>query len=148
MPDTTPLDKDQARLFIALQYLTASDLIFEGLKRQYKDNTFHFLVSMRSFIEYTRRGIWFLCWANQDKLREARNLTFEKSGSPPIVTMDEMINEALGKAKVSALAASAPGIDEPFIDALHEFTHGNPISVRMISFGLDKIFNTELLLVR
>lgn len=62
--------------------------------------------------------------------------------------MDEMINDSLGKGKVSALAAIMPGIDEPFIDGLHALTHGNPISVRMISFGLDKIFNSEMLLAR
>lgn len=145
---TIPLEKDQARLFIALQYLNASDLIFSGLKRQHKDNTFHFVISLRSFIEYTRRGIWFLCWANQDKLKEARKLTFEKPGSPPLVKMDEMINNALGKSGASPLTAIMAGINEPFIAGLHALTHGNPISVRMISFGLDRIFNTEMLLVR
>jgi hypothetical protein len=142
------LDKDQARLFIALQYLNASDLIFAGLKRQYKDNMFRFVISLRSFIEYTRRGTWFLCWANQDKVKEARNLTFEKPGSPPLVKMDEMINEALGKGKVSSLSTIMAGINEPLINGLHALTHGNPISVRMIAYGLDKIFNTEMLLLR
>ena len=146
--ETLPLDKDQARLFIALQYLNASDLIFEGLKRQHKDNMFHFVITLRSFIEYTRRGIWFLCWANQDKLKEARSLTFEKPGSPSLEKMDEMINEALGLGPTTLLTAVLPGIKEPFIDSLHALTHGNPIAVRMISFGLEKIFNTEMLLVR
>jgi hypothetical protein len=148
MTETIPLDKDQARLFIALQYLNASDLIFAGLKRQHKDNKFHFVISLRSFIEYTRRGVWFLCWANPEKVKEARDLTFEKPGSPSVVTMDEMINEALGKGKVSSLTTVMDGINEPLINGLHALTHGNPISVRMISFGLDKIFDTEMLLVR
>jgi hypothetical protein len=148
MTETIPLDKDHARLFIALQYLNASDLIFAGLKRQHKDNMLHFVISLRSFIEYSRRGIWFLCWANRDKLKEARNLTFEKPGSPPLVKMDEMINEALGKGMVSPLTAIMAGINEPFINGLHALTHGNPISVRMLSFGLEKIFNTEMLLMR
>ncbi len=148
MTETIPLDKDQGRLFIALQYLNASDLIFAGLKRQHKDNMFHFVISLRSFIEYTRRGTWFLCWANHDKIKEARDLTFEKPGSPPLVKMDEMINEALGKGKVSSLTTIMTGINEPLINGLHALTHGNPISVRMISFGLEKIFNTEMLLVR
>jgi len=67
------------------------------------------------------------------------NLTFESPGSPGIATMDEMINEALGQGRVSHLIAVSPGINEPFLDCLHALTHGNPISVRMISFGLDKI---------
>lgn len=41
-----------------------------------------------------------------------------------------------------------PGINEPFINGLHALTHGNPISVRMIAFGLERIFNTEMLLLR
>ena len=82
MADSIPMNKNQAQLLIALQYLNASDFIFAGLKRQYRDNLFHFVISLRSFIEYTRRGMWFLCWANQDKLKEARKLTFEKPGQP------------------------------------------------------------------
>jgi hypothetical protein len=142
------LDKDQQRLFIALQYLNASELIFTGLKRQYRDNMFHFVISLRSFIEYTRRGTWFLCWANQDQLKEARKLTFEKPGSPNLVKMDQMISRALGKGAVSPLTTPLAGINESMINCLHAPTHGNPISVRMISHGLDKIFNTEMLLVR
>ncbi len=148
MTETIPLDRDQARLFIAVQYLNASNLIFQGLKRQHKDNIFHFVISLRSFIEYTRRGIWFLCWANPEKVKEARNLTFERPGSPSLVKMDEMISEALGKGKASPLTMILPGINEPFINGLHALTHGNPISARMIAFGLEKIFNTEMLLLR
>ncbi len=148
MSDTVSLDKDQLRLLIALQYLNASEWIFEGLKQQHEKNVFHFAITLRSFIEYTRRGMWFLCWANTEKLKEAMNLTFESPGSPGIATMDEMINEALGKGRVSHLMAVSPGINEPFLDCLHALTHGNPISVRMISFGLGKIFNVKMLLVR
>jgi hypothetical protein len=75
-------------------------------------------------------------------------LTFESPGSPGIATMDEMISEALGQGRASHLLAVLPGINEPFLDCLHALTHGNPISVRMISFGLDKIFNAKMLLAR
>lgn len=142
------LDRDKVRLLIAVQYLNASSAIFEGLEQQQKRNVFHFVVTLRSFIEYTRRGIYFLCWANTESLKQARKLTFEKPGSPSLVIMDEMINEALGKGKFSALSRTLDGIKEPFIDSLHALTHGNPISVRMISFGLEKIFNVEKLLQR
>jgi hypothetical protein len=148
MSDTVSLDKDQLRLLIALQYLNASEAIFLGLKQQHDKNIFHFVITLRSFIEYTRRGIWFLCWANTEKVLKATHLTFNSPGSPGLAAMDEMINEALGQGKVSHLMAVSPGIDEPFLHCLHALTHGNPISVRMISFGLDKIFNTKMLLVR
>ena len=42
MNDTVSLDKDQLRLLIALQYLNASEWIFEGLKQQHEKNVFHF----------------------------------------------------------------------------------------------------------
>ncbi len=148
MSDTVSLDRDQLRMFIAVQYLNASECIAEGLKQQHEKKIFHFAITLRSFIEYTRRGIWFLCWANTEKLKEAMNLTFESPGSPGIATMDEMINEALGQGRVSNLMTVLPGINEPFLNCLHALTHGNPISVRMISFGLDRIFNTKMLLVR
>ena len=41
-----------------------------------------------------------------------------------------------------------PGVNELFLHCLHALTHGNPISVRMTTYGLDKIFNTERLLGR
>ncbi len=148
MTQTIPLDKDQQRLLIAMQYLTASNLIFAGLERQHKDNKFHFVISLRSFIEYTRRGTWFLCWANQDQLKAARKMTFEKPGSPNLVKLDEMINRALGKGAVSPLTTKLAGINESMINCLHALTHGNPISARMISYGLEKLFNIEMLLVR
>lgn len=148
MIDTVSLDNDQLRPFIAVEYLNASERILQGLTQQREKNIFHFIITLRSFIEYIRRGMWFLCWANTEKLREAMNLTFENPGSPGIATMDEMINEALGHGRVSHLMAFAPGINEPFLDCLHALTHGNPISVRMISFGLDEIFNAKMLLVR
>ena len=62
--------------------------------------------------------------------------------------MDKMINEALGKGRASSLKTPLTGINEPLIDCLHALTHGNPISVRMISHGLEKIFNAEMLLLR
>jgi hypothetical protein len=141
-------DDDKARMFIATQYLNASEELFAGLKRQHKDNIFHFVISLRSFIEYTRRGVWFLCWADPKQIKEAYRLTFAKSGSPPLVAMDAMMNERLGKGAISALKRPAQGIGEPFINSLHALTHGNPISVRFLSFGMEKIFNTEMLLLR
>jgi hypothetical protein len=62
--------------------------------------------------------------------------------------MDAMISDALGQGRVSHLKDKLQGINEPFIDCLHALTHGNPISVRMTTYGLDKIFNTEKLLAR
>ncbi len=141
MSNIVPLSKDKYRLFVATQYLNASAAIYEGLKRQRGVNNFHFLVSVRSFIEYTRRGIWFLMWANAEKLQEATKLTFERPGSPNLVKMDSMINEKLGNGRQSALERNAPGIKEPFIDCLHALTHGNPICVRMIAHGLEKSFD-------
>lgn len=148
MTDIASLDIDQIRLFIALQYLNASEWILKGLRHQRQNNVFHFLITLRSFIEYTRRGIWFLCWANTEKLNQARKPTFQRPGSPGVEKMDSMINEALGKGEVSHLTDRLRGIDEPFLDCLHALTHGNPISVRMIPFGLDKIFRAEKLLER
>jgi hypothetical protein len=130
-----------------MQYQNASRWILEGL-RQCEKNPFHFVITLRSFIEYTRRGMWFLCWANTEKVREAMKLTFENPGSPGIATMDEMINEALGLGKVSHLMDVSPGIDEPFLSGLHALTHSNPISVRTIAFGINKVFDTKMLLIK
>ncbi len=148
MPDLVPLGATQYRLLVALQYWNASRAIFEGLKRQCGDNDFHFLISLRSFIEYTRRGIWFLAWASDATLQTVGELTFKRSGSPNLVRMDEMINGALGLGETSHLRDPVKGVNEPFIDCLHALTHGNPISVRFIAFGLPRIFRTEKLLVR
>jgi hypothetical protein len=148
MSDIRRLNADQYRLLVALRYLNASEAICEGLKRQRGVNDFHFLVTLRSFIEYTRRGIWFLSWASDQKLEEAGKLTFERPGSPGLARMDEMINQALGLGRVSHLTDSVPGIKEPFINCLHALTHGNPISVRMVGYGLDKIFDTAGLLAQ
>lgn len=137
------------RLLVAARYLNASDFIFSGLKLQQGKNDFHFLISLRSFIEYTRRGIWFLVWAMDAELEIAEKLTFQRAGSPSVVKMDKMINDALGKGQISHLEAKVADINnEPFINLLHALTHGNPISVRMLSFGLDKIFQTDKLLLR
>jgi hypothetical protein len=104
---------------------------------------------MRSFIEYTRRGIWFLVWADDEHVMNVRKLTFQKPGSPSVPKMDAMINQALGEGNVSHLTRPIKEINnEPFLDCLHALTHGNPISVRMISFGVDKIFEIDKLLLR
>lgn len=148
MSDVVQLEADQYRLLVAVRYLNASEAICKGLQRQCGVNDFHFLVTLRSFIEYTRRGIWFLAWASEETLREAENLTFERPGSPGLAIMDAMINEALGEGRVSHLLDKLPGINEPFLNCLHALTHGNPISVRMTTFGLDKLFKTGGLLAR
>lgn len=148
MNDTVQLNQDQYRMLVAVRYLNASEAICKGLRSQCGINDFYFLVSFRSFIEYTRRGLWFLCWAKEEALRKAEKLTFDRPGSPNLASMDAMINEALGAGRVSHLMDELPGINEPFLHCLHALTHGNPISVRMTTFGLQKIFDTAGLLAR
>lgn len=148
MPRTIHLSEAKYRLLVAIRYLNASTAIFHGFKAQRGINDFHFLVTLRSFIEYTRRGIWFLVWASEKKLRAAEKLTFSRSGSPDLVSMDQMMNEALGLGKKSHLTDPVTGIGEPFIGCLYALTHGNPISVRMLGFGLERIFQTDSLLLR
>jgi hypothetical protein len=146
---TTKLsDLTNYRQLVALRYLNASEEIWRGLKTQQGKNDFHFLVTLRSFIEYTRRGIWFLAWATDSQLEKAEHLTFNRSGSPGIVKMDEKLSEALGLGKVSGLVTIIPKVNEPYIDCLHALTHGNPISVKMVGIGLGKIFDTAKLLIR
>jgi hypothetical protein len=145
---TVQLTLQKYRLLVAIRYLNASQAIFDGMKRQRGVNDFHFLVTLRSFIEYTRRGIWFLAWASDKQLRAAEKLTFDRSGSPRLARMDEMINEALGLGKVSHLLTPVKGVNEPFLNCLHALTHGNPISVRMLGLGLEEIFDTEKLLLK
>lgn len=146
---TVKLTPEEYRRFVAMQYLNACGSLFEGLKTQQGKNNFHFVVTLRSFIEYTRRGIWFLAWATDAQVRAVNKLTFEKPGSPALVKMDTMIYEALGKGKVSHLDKPIKEINgEPFINLLHALTHGNPISARMLGFGLDSIFQTNMLLLR
>jgi hypothetical protein len=147
--DTVQVTLEQYRNFVAVQYLNASAFLFDGLKNQQGKNSFHFVVTMRSFIEYTRRGIWFLAWATDQQLRGVKKLTFQASGSPGIAKMDAMINEALGLGKITHLMDPVKDINnEPFLHCLHALTHGNPISVRMVAFGVDKIFQTDKLLIR
>jgi hypothetical protein len=148
MRDIVQLDRGQYRLVVASRYLNACEAICKGMQTQRGVNDFYFLITLRSFIEYSRRGIWYLVWASDEILRQAEKPTFKQPGSPPLIDMDAMINEALGLGKVSHLMDKLEGIDEPFLDCLHALTHGNPISVRMITYGLDKIFNTEKLLAR
>jgi hypothetical protein len=148
MSDVVQLDRGQYRLLVALRYLNASELICKGMQTQRGVNDFYFLITLRSFIEYSRRGIWFLVWASDEILRQAEVPTFGQPGSPPLVEMDAMINDALGQGKVSHLKDKLQGINEPFLDCLHALTHGNPISVRMTTYGLDRIFNTEKLLAK
>jgi hypothetical protein len=149
MPDTVQMTTAEYRRFVAVQYLNASTFLYEGLKTQQGKNDFHFVVSMRSFIEYTRRGIWFLAWATDEQVGDVKKMTFQKTGSPGVAKMDELINEALGHGKVSPLMTPVKDInDEPFLHCLHALTHGNPISVRMVAFGVEKIFSTDNFLLR
>jgi hypothetical protein len=46
------------------------------------------------------------------------------------------------------LLNKVPLVSEPFLNCLHALTHGNPISVRMLGIGLDKIFQSDKLLIR
>jgi hypothetical protein len=148
MREIVQLDRGQYRLVVASRYLSACEAICKGMQTQRGVNDFYFLITLRSFIEYSRRGMWYLVWASDEILRQAEQPTFKRPGSPPLIDMDSMINEALGLGKVSHLMDKLEGIDEPFLDCLHALTHGNPISVRMITYGLDKIFDTEKLLAR
>ncbi|MGA2071995.1 MAG: hypothetical protein ABSH52_00700 [Terriglobia bacterium] len=148
MSDVVQLDGSQYRAVVALRYLNACEFICKGMQTQQGANDFYFLITLRSFIEYSRRGMWFLVWASDEILRQAEMPTFRRPNSPNLVEMDEMINDALGQGKLSGLRDKLQGIDEPFIDCLHALTHGNPISVRMTTYGLDKIFSTEKLLAR
>jgi hypothetical protein len=148
MSDTKMPPVSKYRLLVAIRYLNASRFLFEGMKKQLGVNNFHLLVTLRSFIEYQRRGIWFLAWASQEKLNVAEKLTFDQAGSPNLIRMDEMINEALRLGKVSYLLNNVPLVNEPFLNCLHALTHGNPISVRMLGVGLDKLFQSDKLLIR
>ena len=143
------MTKDQYRQFVVIQYLNASTLLYEGLKAHQGKNDFEFVVSLRSFIEYTRRGIWFLAWATDSQVHKVQTLTFDRSGSPGLVEMDKLINHALGLGNRSALESPIKDINnEKYVNCLHALTHGNPISVRMVAFGIDKIFQTDKLLIR
>jgi hypothetical protein len=147
--DTVKLDIDKYRLLVAVRYLNAADSLYSGLKTQQGKNDFHFVVTTRSFIEYTRRGIWFLAFASEKKLMDAGKVTFDRPGSPSLADMDKEINAALGRGHISHLLDPVPPIDnEPFINCLHALTHGNPISVRMFGFGMDKMFQTGKMLLR
>ena len=93
--------------------LNASRFILEGMKRQCGINDFHFLVTLRSFIEYTRRGIC-LGPASDKQLHAAETLTFDRSGSPGLARMDKMINKALGLGEVCYLLNTVKGVNEPY----------------------------------
>jgi hypothetical protein len=135
-------------MVLAGQYLTASEALFSGLQTLRGNNDFHFVVTIRSFIEYTRRGIWLLVWATESELLEAGKATFQRSPGPSLTEMDGLINQALGGNGKSDLRRKMPGIKEPFINCLHALTHGNPISARMLVMGINQIFDTSGLLGR
>jgi len=148
MSETIQVPTDQFRHLVAIRYHNAASEILRGMRRQKGENDFHFIVSLRSFIEYTRRGIWFLVWALEDELpRDDVALTFAKTG-PGLVKMDSMIRDALGLGATSPLTARVQGVGEPYIELLHALTHGNPISVRVLGIGVTKIFDLENLMWR
>src|SRR5271170_570399 len=146
--ETVTLDIDEYRLLVAMRYLNACEAICRGLKNACGTNDFFFLVSLRSFIEYSRRGLWFLAWATEEQLRQAEDLTFERPGSPSVAAMDELIIKAMGKGNRSPLRTKVKGTNTTVIDCLHALTHGNPISVRLTGLGLDKIFDVKGMLAR
>jgi hypothetical protein len=147
--DIIQLEPEKYRLLVAVRYLNAADSLYAGLKTQQGKNDFHFVVTTRSFIEYTRRGIWFLAFASDQKLMDAGKVTFDRPGSPALADMDKKINAALGLGHISHLLDPVKEINnEPFINCRHALTHGNPISVRMFGFGMDKMFQTDKLLLR
>lgn len=145
---TVLTDLTNYRLLVAIRYLNASEELWRGLKTQQGTNDFHFLTTLRSFIEYTRRGIWFLVWATEKKLERAEHLSFKDAGSPSLQEMDAMLNEALGLGHICPLMNIVPGVNEPYLHCLHALTHGNPISVRMVGMGLSNVFDTANLLLR
>jgi len=65
-----------------------------------------------------------------------------------VITADKRINKSLGRGEVSPLLDPVPGVGEPFMNCLHALTHGNPIMTRMLAFGLDRSFNTPMLVVK
>ena len=148
MTTTVTVKPSDYRLLVGARYLDASDRLLKGMRTVHQDNPFHFLVSLRSFLEYTRRGIWFLVWASDKQLMAAENLTFKQAGSPSLAKMDEMINRAMGANVLSPLTNCVDVINEPFIDCLHALTHGNPVSVRFIAMELEKIFDIPKFLAR
>ena len=102
---TVTLKPKNYRLVVGMRYLHASDLLLKGMQAAHRENPFHFLVSLRTFIEYTRRGIWFLVWSSNDQVRSAEHLTFRQAGSPSLTKVDAMLNKAMGAGNVSHLAS-------------------------------------------
>jgi hypothetical protein len=147
MTTDADLDEVQYRKFVAIEFLNASGAILRGMQRLLGWNDFLALVSLRSFIEYTRRGVWLLFFAKTKSVMATRNLSFMESGTD-IITMDKRYNAALGLGEVSYLLAPVPGVNEPFINCLHALTHGNPIMARAASVGLDTVFNAKMLVAR
>ena len=119
MNDIAQLDGSQYRALVALRYVNACEAICKGMRTQRAVNDFYFVITLRGFIEYSRRGIWFLVWASDEVLRQAEKPTFKQPSSPPLVEMDAMINDALGQAKVPHLINKLEDINEPFLHCLH-----------------------------
>lgn len=141
------LDETQYRKLVAIQYINASGAILQGMKKLLGWNDFLALVSLRSFIEYTRRGVWLLFFAKPKALYATRNISFMESGTD-IITMDKRYNESLGLGLISYLSSPVPGVNEPFINCLHALTHGNPIMARAASIGLHTVFDAKMLVTK
>lgn len=119
--DTVQMTTEQYRKFVAFQYLNASTFLYKGLKSQQGKNDRHFVVTLRSFIEYTRRGIWLLAWATREQVSVFEKLTFQNPRSPSVARMDELINDGLGLGKVSHLLDPVEDVNnEPFLNCLHD----------------------------
>lgn len=146
-PESHDLDESQFRKLVAVQYINATSEILRGMKQLVGSNNFLVLVCLRSFIEYTRRGIWLLFFAKTDSLLATRKLSFMENGTD-VITADKRISQSLELGDISSLLDPVPGIGEPFIKCLHALTHGNPIITRILAFGLDNYFNTPMLVAR
>lgn len=136
------------RKLVAIRYLNASEKLMTAMKAELGFHDFHILVTLRSFIEYTRKGIWFLVWAKDPALRKCETISFRDPGTPSLERVDQLIQQELGNGKKSPLSAQVKGVNESFIHLLHALTHGNPFSVRLDPMGLNQIFDIDHILMR
>lgn len=146
-PESHDLDEAQFRKVVAVQYINASSEILRGMKQLVGANNFLVLVCLSQLhrIHKARNMASFLC--ETKSLLATRKLSFMESGTD-IITADKRISKSLGRGEVSGLLDPVAGVGEPFMNCLHALTHGNPIMTRMLAFGLDKCFNTPMLVVK
>jgi hypothetical protein len=89
-----------------------------------------------------------LFWASDAQLVKTQKFSFADVNSPSVEKLDLLLQRKLGIDGPALLSQPVAGIGEPFIKCLHALTHGNPITVRMFEFGIDKLFDINMLLVR